>query len=100
MYEVFNAIAHLCMIILVLEVLVLLVVPAFGIGAGGLFGLNWVRKRMPGWLKAAAPWPHRLLALIDRGCHAAAWPVIRCTSLWRGLKVGVAALRRQAAREG
>jgi hypothetical protein len=96
LYNIFNAVAHLCMILLVLYILIFMVVPALLIGGGGLFGLNVLRNRMPDWLKRAGGLPRQGLTLVDKGCNLAAWPVIQGTSLWRGAKTAVAALRRQA----
>ncbi len=98
LYDIFNAVAHLCMILLALYVLAFMVVPALGIGLGGLFGLSFVRRKMPDWLKRAGPLPRKGLTLVDRACYLAAWPVITTTSVWRGVKAALAALRKQAAR--
>lgn len=98
-YDIFNAIAHIAMIILVLEVLFLLVIPILGLGAGGLFASNLIRKRAPRWLPRTGKIARQALGLIEKGCNVAAWPIIRATSLWRGTKGALASLRRQAAQE-
>ncbi len=95
-YNIFNAVAHLSMLLLVFYILVFMVVPALLIGGGGLFGLNLLRKRTPSWLKQAGGLPKQGLTLVEKGCYLAAWPVIQCTSLWRGAKTAIASLRRQA----
>lgn len=97
MYAVFNAIAHLAMLLLVFEIFVLLAVPALALGLGGLLGLRFARKHMPDWLLRGRAMPQQGFALVERACNAAAWPVIQATSLWRGAKVALAALRRQAS---
>ena len=97
MYEVFNAIAHLAMLLLVFEIFVLLTVPALLLGLGGLFGLRLARRHLADPIERGRALPRLGFTLVDRACNAAAWPVIQCTSLWRGLKVALAALRRQAA---
>jgi len=97
LYNIFNAVAHLCMILLVLYILVFMVVPALAIGLGGLIGLRFLDKRMPDWLKRAGPLPRRGLALVDKGCNLAAWPIIQGASLWRGTKTAIASLRRQVS---
>jgi len=97
LYNIFNAVAHLCMILLVLYILVFMVVPALAIGLGGLIGLRFLDKRMPDWLKRAGPLPRQALTLVDKGCNLAAWPVIQATSLWRGAKAAIASLRHQAS---
>jgi len=96
-YNIFNAVAHLAMLLLVFYILIFMVVPALLIGGGGLFGLNLLRKRTPSWLKRAGGLPKQGLTLVERGCYLAAWPVIQCTSLWRGAKTAIASLRRQAS---
>lgn len=95
-YDIFNAVARLSMLLLVFYILIFMVVPALLIGGGGLFGLNLLRKRTPRWLKQAGGLPKQGLTLVEKGCYLAAWPVIRCTSLWRGAKTAIASLRRQA----
>lgn len=97
LYNIFNAVAHLCMILLVLYILVFIVVPALAIGLGGLIGLRFLDKRIPDWLKRAGPLPRQGLALVAKGCNLAAWPIIQGTSLWRGIKAAVASLRRQVS---
>lgn len=97
MYAVFNAIAHLAMLLLVLEIFVLLTVPALAIGIGGILGRRFLRKRLPEWLPRVRELPKTGMELVDRGCNAAAWPVIQATSLWRGFKVALDSLRRQAS---
>ena len=96
-YAWFHAIAYLCMIIVVLEIGVLLAVPLLGIGLGGFLGRRWARRRLAGPLARVRPLPHLLVTLVDRACNVAAWPVIRATSLWRGLKAALGSLRRPAA---
>lgn len=96
MYAVFNAIAHLAMLLLVFEIFVLLTVPALAIGLGGFFVRRLIRRHLPEWLPRVRELPRTGLTLVDRGCNAAAWPVIQSTSLWRGAKVALASLRRQA----
>lgn len=97
MYEVFNAIAHIAMLILVFEIFALLVVPALGLGLGGLLGLRLARRRLGGPLSKARALPGQGQRLIERACDAAAWPVIQTTSLWHGCKAALASLRRQAS---
>lgn len=96
-YNLFNALAHLCMLLLVLYIFLFIVVPALLIGGGGLFGLRLLRRKTPGWVKRAGGWPRIALTLIDKGCYLAAWPIIQTTSLWRGAKAAVASLSRQAS---
>lgn len=97
-YDIFNAIAHLAMLLLVLEIFALMTVPALAIGLGGLFGLRLARRKLAGPLERARGLPPAGFTLVDRACNAAAWPVIQATSLWRGLKAGIASLRRQVSR--
>src|SRR5438874_2350331 len=92
-YAWFHAIAYLCMIIVVLEIGVLLAVPLLGFGLGGLLGRRWVRRRLAGPLARVRPLPRLLVTLVDRACNVAAWPVIRATSLRRGLKAARGWLR-------
>ena len=96
-YAWFHGIAYLCMIIVVLEVGLLLTLPLLGFGLGGLFGRRWAGRRLGGPLARVQPVPRLLFTLVDRACNAAAQPVIQATSLWRGLKAALAALRRQAS---
>ena len=90
-YDIFNAIAHIAMIILVGEIFVLLTVPLLAVGAGGIWGLRFARRKLGGHIATARTLPPRGVALVDRACSLAAWPVIQATSIWRGAK---AALRR------
>lgn len=94
MSEIFNAIAHIAMLILVLEIFVLLTLPALAIGLGGVLGLRIARRRLGGPISTARALPQRLYTLVDRACSVAAWPVITATSLWRGAKTALASLRR------
>ena len=96
-YAWFHGIAYLCMIIVVLEIGLLLTAPLLGFGLGGLWGRRWARRRLAGPLARARPLPRRTSTLVERACNAAARPVIQATSLWRGLKVALGSLRRQAA---
>ena len=96
-YAWFHGIAYLCMIIVVLEVGLLLTLPLLGIGLGGLFGGRWAGRRLEGPLARVQPLPRLLFRVVDRGCAAAAWPIIQATSLWRGLKAALGLLRRQAS---
>ncbi len=93
MYEVFNAIAHLAMLLLVGEVFLLLVVPALALGLGGVIGLRIARRKLGGPITMARGLPGRGYALVDRACSLAAWPLIQATSLWRGGKAALAVLR-------
>src|SRR6266516_4865432 len=95
-YAWFHGIAYLCMIIVVLEIGVLLTVPLLGLGLGGLLGRRWARRRLAGPLARVRPLPRLLFTLVDRACNVAARPIIQATSLWRGLKVALGSLRRQA----
>ena len=95
-YDIFNAIAHIAMIILVLEIFVLLTVPVLGLGLGGLFGLRIGRRKLAGPLARVRPLAPLARQVVERGCNAAAWPVIQVTSIWRGVKAALASLRRQA----
>ena len=96
-YAWFHGIAYLCMIIVVLEVGLLLTLPLLGFGLGGLFGGRWAGRRLEGPLARARPVPRLLFRLVDRACNVAARPIIQATSLWRGLKVALRSLRRQAS---
>jgi len=91
-YDIFNAIAHIAMLILVGEVFILLVVPVLGIGLAGVIGLRIARRRLAGPVGQARELPRRGFMLVDRACNAAAWPIIQATSLWRGAKAALAAL--------
>lgn len=93
-YAIFNAVAHLAMLILVVEILVLLVVPALGLGLAGVIGMRVARRRLTGPVTRARALPNCTAALVDRACSAAAWPVIQASSLWRGLRTALAVLRR------
>lgn len=95
MYEVFNGLAHLAMLLLVLEVFVLLTVPALALGLGGLFGLRFARRRFGGVAAHGRTLPRHGFALVERACNIVAWPIIQTTSLWRGAKTALASLRRQ-----
>jgi hypothetical protein len=96
-YAWFHGIAYLSMIIVVLEIGALLTLPLLGFGLGGLFGGRWAGRRLAGPLARVRPLPRLLFTLVDRGCTIAARSVIQATSLWRGLKAALGALRRQAA---
>jgi hypothetical protein len=96
-YDIFNAIAHLAMLLLVLWIFVFMTVPALALGLGGLFGLRLARRKLGGPLERARSLPPAGYKLVDRACDLAAWPVIQTTSLWRGIKAGIASLRRQVA---
>lgn len=98
-YDIFNAIAHIAMILVTFEIFALLTIPLLAVGLGGIFGLRLARRKLGGAVERGRALPPLGFKLVDRACDIAAWPVIQCTALWRGLKVGLAALRRQAARE-
>ena len=97
MYAVFNAIAHLAMLLLVFEIFVLITVPALAVGLGGFLGRRFLRRHLPEWLPRLRELPKTGMNLVDRGCNAAAWPVIQATALWRGTKAALHSLRRQAS---
>ncbi len=99
MYEIFNGIAHICMIILVLEALILPVGLLLAIGAGGLFAEGFIKNRLGRLMPRARQLPGQANGLVERVCGFIAWPVIQGTSLWRGVKAGAAALRRQATQQ-
>lgn len=96
-YDIFNAVAHLSMLLLVLWIFVFMTVPALALGLGGLFGLRLARRKLGGPLDRARGVPPVVARLVDRACDLAAWPVIQATGVWRGLKAGIASLRRQVA---
>ena len=96
-YNVFNAIAHLAMILVMLELFVVLALPLLALGGGGLFGLRLARRKLGGPVSRARAVPRRVFGLVDQGCNIAARPVIQVTSIWRGTKVALAALRRREA---
>ncbi len=99
MYEIFNGIAHICMIILALEALILPVGLLLAIGAGGLFAEGFIKNKVGGLMPRARQLPGQANGLVERVCGYIAWPVIQGTSLWRGTKAGAAALRRQATQQ-
>jgi len=95
-YELFNAAAHLSMMLLVLYILVFMVAPALLIGLGGIFGPAFIKSHLPTLPFAVKEVPQKGFNLVERGCNLAAWPIIRAYALARGLQTALAALRRLA----
>lgn len=97
MYEVFNAIAHLCMIILVFELFIILVIPVLAIGFGGRLLLHLAKRRLGGPIAQGRRLPILLTVWTERACAVIVWPLIATASLWQAGKTALASLRRQVA---
>lgn len=96
-YELFNAAAHLSMMLLVLYILIFMVVPALLIGLSGIFVPNFVKSHLPTLPFSLKEVPHRGLDLVEKGCNLAAWPIIQAYAVVRGVQTAIAALRRLAS---
>lgn len=84
--------------ILCLELIVLLLL-LVAINGGLAFGLWWVARKM-GFVREKRIWAMGLVQKwSDRAMRLAAEPVIRGTSVWRGLKAGLYRATHWPARE-
>ncbi len=96
-YELFNAAAHLSMMLLVLYILAFMVVPALLIGLGGIIGPGFIKGHLPTLPFSLKEAPQKGFSLVEKGCNLAAWPIIQAYALARGVQTAIAALRRLAA---